>query len=103
MVVIAMHDINKLLSLVAISHPVKGIAVGQVFKEGPEEHACKEKQGYLAPAKSEVDKSINWKTNDKWKVNTPDHQGISLGKHFQVRILEKLGLAFIMNFLKLHQ
>ena len=103
MMVIAMHDINKFLGFIAIGHPVKGVPVRQVFKKGPEEHACKEQQGDLAATESAVGKSINRQTNDKWKINAPDHQWISLGKHFQVRILEKLRLALIMNFLKLHQ
>ena len=35
-------------------------------------------------------------------IHTPDHQRMCFGKHFQVRIFEKLCLPFIMNFFELH-
>ena len=102
MMVITVQDVDKLLCPGTVGYPVKSIAMRQVFKKGPEEHSGKKQQGDLTAAESAIDKSIYRQANDKWKVHTPYYKGICLGKHFQVWVLEKLGLAFIMNFLKFH-
>jgi len=102
MVVIAVHDVHELSGTLAFGTKVKGITVCQVFKKRPEEHGADKPGGYFAPAKSKFTAGVNGKTNNKRKVHSPNDQRVSLGKKFQHRILEKLCLAFVVDFLKLH-
>ena len=87
MMMIAVQCIGKFLSPFTFSHHMKKETMSNVFKETPEKHTAEESK----------DNSSGSKTGSGAAVIR-----MCFGQHFQVRIFEKLSLAFIMNLFEFH-
>jgi hypothetical protein len=102
MVVVAVHDIDDLAGFIALGRKVKCIAVCQVFEKSPEKHGTNKPDGNFAAAKAQFVAGIEGKVDNSRQVHTPDYQWMAFGKKLQHRIIKKLRLALVMDFLKLH-
>lgn len=103
MMVITMQSVNKLLRTGAFTYPVEKKAMGKIFKQCPEKHASKKCQHHAEQRKAKSSIAVIQHKADHRKIHAPDHQWVGLGKHFQVIVLKQTGLAFIVDFLKLHR
>ena len=102
MVVIAMHDIDELLCSGTLTHPMKGKPVHQVFEEAPEEATRDKGQRDPHHGIPQARSAVIQEIADDGHIDPPDHQGVRLGQHFHILILEQLRLTFIMDFFEFH-
>ncbi len=88
MMVIPVQDINKLLRPLTLGHHMKGKPVHQVFKKSPEKRTPKKSQRDPPHGIIQVSSAVIQGIADDGYINSPDHQGMGFGQHFQVMILE---------------
>jgi hypothetical protein len=82
---------------------MKDKAVSHVFKKGPEKHTAeKNQQDGLSGKIIRGGCIINQKAEDG-DIHTPNNQRVGLGQGFQEIVFKKTGLAFVMNFFKMHE
>jgi len=96
------HDIHKLFYAFTFWRQMESIAVCQVFEECPEKHGTNKPDRNFASAEAQCTAGIDGKPDNEREIHTPDNQRVTFGEKFQNRILKKLRLPFVMDFLKLH-
>ena len=64
MVVVAVHCIDELLGPLTFSDGMEGIAMHQIFKEGPKEHAAEENEGDAPGQEAEIGSRMIEEVND---------------------------------------
>ena len=102
MMMIAVHDVYKLLSPFAVGHPMKCKPVHQVFKKGPKKHTAKKSEcnpdnRIIKPGIDQIKKINNYRY-----IHPPNYQRMRFGHHLQILIPKQLSLTFIMYFLEFH-
>jgi hypothetical protein len=103
MVMIPVKHINYLSCPFTFSCPVKEKPMGEIFKKCPEKHTPYKSQDDTQRGIVEMTSAVVQHERNDRQIYAPDHQGVSFCKHFKVIILEKLSLAFIMNFIEFHR
>ena len=102
MVVIAMKNIDYLFCSFAFRDPMENKAMGHVFKKTPEKYTAQKSKDDPPGCEARAGATVIQHIDHNRQIHSPDHQRMCFGQHFQVRIFEKLGLPFIMNFFEFH-
>ncbi len=100
--VVAVHDVNKLLRPRAFGHPVKRKTVHEVFEKRPEKNAAQSYQQNGACSKLQRRCGVQRHTDNEGKVHAPDNKGMAFGEQFEIWVAKQLRLPFVVNFIILH-
>src|SRR5579871_6249943 len=99
---VTMHHVDYFTGTLAFCHPMKCKTVHDVFEKSPEQHSCKKNGDNIYRIKTQHHIAAVKHVRNNGQVHPPDYKRMRFGEHFKIIVLEKLCLAFIMNFFKFH-
>ena len=101
-VVVAMKNIDDLLSEFGAGFVVKKEAMGYVFKQRPAKHGCKKQQSNESPGIAKPDMAVIKHVRTGRNINSINDPGPRFSKAFQKAISEEPCLTFIVNLIEMH-